>query len=70
MIETHSRTAAARCDDPDAMRAQALSEEIDFWAGMLNASQATAPAESIERMKFALALAEFRLRELRQQRSN
>jgi hypothetical protein len=55
------RTSAAAA----AARADSLREEIDFWSGMLEASQETATAESIERMTFALALAEFRLRELR-----
>jgi len=45
-------------------RAACLREEIDFWLGMLEAADDTVPAESIERMTFALALAEFRLREL------
>lgn len=45
-------------------RAACLREEIDFWQGMLEAAADTAAPESIERMSFALALAEFRLREL------
>ncbi len=45
-------------------RAACLREEIDFWHGMLEAADDTAAPESIERMSFALALAEFRLREL------
>lgn len=47
-----------------AARAAGLREEIDFWAGMLEAAHGTAPAESIERMTQALALAEYRLRQL------
>lgn len=45
-------------------RAACLREEVEFWHGMLEAADGTMPAESIERMTFALALAEFRLREL------
>ena len=45
-------------------RAACLREEIDFWLGMLEAADDTTAPESIERMTFALALAEFRLREL------
>ena len=62
-----SRTIAAaepRCTDPEGKRAARLREEIEFWAGMLEAAHGTATAEGIERMTFALALAEFRLREL------
>jgi len=62
MQEPHTSTAAT------AARAASLREEIDFWSGMLDAAQDTASAESIERMTFALALAEFRLRELRRRR--
>jgi hypothetical protein len=63
-----SAAAAARHDDPETERAAGLREEIDFWAGMLEASQDTATAESIERMTFALALAEFRLRKMRHEK--
>ena len=69
MMEPQSTAAAAsRHDDPESARAAGLREEIDFWAGMLEASPDTATAESIERMTFALALAEFRLRDLRREK--
>jgi hypothetical protein len=47
-----------------ADRTARLREEIEFWAGMLDAADDSVPLESMERMTFALALAEFRLREL------
>jgi len=53
----------------DETRAAGLREEIDFWSGMLESSRDTAPPETVERMTFALALAEFRLRELTRRRS-
>jgi hypothetical protein len=53
----------------DETRAAGLREEIDFWSGMLESSRDTAPSETVERMTFALALAEFRLRELTRRRS-
>lgn len=51
-------------DDALERRAACLREEVDFWQGMLEAADDTVPAESMERMSFALALAEFRLHEL------
>lgn len=56
----------ADTNDEDAfdLRAACLREEVEFWHFMLEAADGTMPAESIERMNFALALAEFRLREL------
>ena len=48
----------------DVRHAACLREEISFWQGMLAAANARVPAESVERMSFALALAEFRLRQL------
>ena len=54
----------AHGDNAAAARMACLSEEIEFWTGMLETSRDTAPAESIERMTCALALAEYRLRTL------
>ena len=59
-----SRGNAAPGGEPESAGALRLREEIDFWAGMLEAADDSVPAESIERMTFALALAEFRLRTL------
>lgn len=58
----------AQPDATAAARVACLSEEIEFWTGMLKASHGSAPAESIERMSCALALAEYRLRAVQQRK--
>lgn len=55
---------AAQADEALERRVACLREEIDFWLGMLEAADDRVAPESIERMTFALALAEFRLREV------
>jgi len=58
------RTHSGPGGEAASARAARLREEIDFWAGMLAAADDSVPAASVERMSFALALAEFRLRAL------
>ena len=38
-----------------------LRSEVGFWRELIESSQATEPPESIERMRYALALAESKL---------
>ena len=65
MMNTPPKQPAGSNDDEAfERRAACLREEVEFWHGMLEAADGTMPAESVERMTFALALAEFRLREL------
>jgi len=47
-----------------------LRTEIGFWSDMIVSCRETEPAESIERMQHALALAELRLERLCQNRSS
>ena len=42
-----------------------LRSEIGFWQELIESSQESATAESIERMRYALALAESRLKSCR-----
>lgn len=56
---------AASADEADEQRAACLREEVDFWHGMLESADERTPGEIIERMTFALALAEYRLRRAR-----
>ena len=48
---------AARCDT------NLLRSEIEFWQEMIQASSGAMPAQAMERMQFALALARKRLAE-------
>lgn len=47
-----------------SIHAALLRSEIGFWRDMIETSRETEPAESLERMHSALALAETRLRQL------
>lgn len=60
---------AAEADTAPARRREAQSDillraEIGFWRDLLEAADHSVPAESIERMQQALALAEHRLLQL------
>lgn len=66
MQDNHDR---AGTDEAPARRREAQSEillrtEVGFWRDLLQAADRTLPAESIERMQQALALAERRLLQL------
>jgi len=57
-----SETSKEPNTSPPTAHASQLQEEISFWQEMLSAiSAADHPAESVERIQQALALAKFRL---------
>jgi len=71
MQDHHDRVAAEEAE-PRRREAQGeflLRAEIGFWREMLEVADCTVPAESIERMQQALALAECRLLQLLGERS-
>jgi hypothetical protein len=55
--------AGAQCKERSIHEAL-LRSEVHFWLDMIDSSHETEPPESVERMRFALALAEMRLASL------
>lgn len=57
---TCSETQGGKCMERSIHEAL-LRSEIGFWLDMIETSSETEPADSVERMRYALALAETRL---------